>query len=104
MYGQLDFYAAGVTCALTSVEASCTITAASIPLIRPLIRRLTGQRSNKRRSEALDMGALNLQSNRQSIKHGRVGNWSAGDGSITNDESKNDESVAVREVERGVQA
>ncbi|KAK3396956.1 hypothetical protein B0T20DRAFT_470560 [Sordaria brevicollis] len=101
--GQLDLYAFGVGSAIKSAEISCTITAATIPFIRPLI--------TKRRPavEIVDMGVLNggTTGSRQSKKHTRLGS-SGGDsganGSHRNQKQrKNEDTLSILEVEKELQ-
>lgn len=102
--GQQELYAAGLGIALNSVEVSCTIIGASIPFIRLLVPKLT--REKKRPDgEVMAMGVLqdNQQRKVKSWYGSPSGGSSGGSSDFYNKHSKDDDSVAILEVERGMQ-
>ncbi|EGO56130.1 hypothetical protein NEUTE1DRAFT_138333 [Neurospora tetrasperma FGSC 2508] len=108
--GQQELYAAGLGIALNSVEVSCTVIGASIPFIRLLVPKLTREKKKKRHGgEIVAMEVLQDDNNQQQRKEVPVRSWYGGSsgGSTLNGlydtrYSKNDDSVAILEVERGM--
>ncbi|EAA34165.1 hypothetical protein GE21DRAFT_3658 [Neurospora crassa] len=106
--GQQELYAAGLGIALNSVEVSCTVIGASIPFIRLLVPKLTKEKKNKRPDgEVVAMRDLQDDNNQQRRKEVPVRSWygassggSTSSGLYDTRYSKNDDSVAILEVER----
>ncbi|CCC05816.1 hypothetical protein SMACR_00032 [Sordaria macrospora] len=95
---------AGLAVALNSVEVSCTIIGVSLPFIRPLILRLKEGKKMSEDGENVAMDVFQDPSQRRAVKSSWC--WSSSGGSsgsydTQHSMSRNDESVAILDVERG---
>lgn len=95
---------AGLAVALNSVEVSCTIIGVSLPFIRPLILRLKEGKKMSEDGENVAMDVFQDPSQRRALKLSWC--WSSSGGSSGSYDtqhslSRNDESVAILDVERG---